>query len=91
MRVLLRDEKGCYYKCEREWTVCAGSALDFKGSFQAIEFAWDNGFSKVEVVLWFDDPAYDISLPVQPCPGKKGKLKFVDWPDCEANDFQRPP
>ena len=65
MRVLLKDEKGYYYKSEEEWTSSADSAVDFKGTFAAMEFARDKGFSKAEVVLWFDDPAYDISLPVR--------------------------
>ena len=75
MRVLLRDEKGCYYKCDGEWTACAGSALDFKGSFKAIEFAREKGLSKAEVVLSFANPEYDISLPVQLCQGDGEKKR----------------
>ena len=70
MKVLLKDEKGYYYKCDEEWIACAANALDFKGSFQAIEFAKEKGLSNAEVVLWFDNPKYDISLPLQRSQGK---------------------
>ena len=70
MRVLLKDEKGYYYKSEEEWTSSADSAVDFKRTFAAIEFARDKGLDNAEVVLWFDNPEYDISLPVQLCKGK---------------------
>ena len=70
MKVLLKDEKGYFYKCDGEWTACAGSALDFKGSLRAIMFAREKGLSNAEVVLWFDNPQYDISLPVQLCQGQ---------------------
>ena len=63
MRVLLRDEKGCYYKCDEEWTASADSAVDFKRTFAAIEFAREKGLGNAVVVLWFDNPEYDIILP----------------------------
>ena len=66
MRVLLRNETGLYYKGAKAWTVSAGDALDFGRTFAAMEFARENGFTKAEVVLSFDDydPYYDLSLPV---------------------------
>jgi hypothetical protein len=38
--------------------------VDFKRTFAAIEFAREKGLDNTEVVLWFDNPEYDISLPV---------------------------
>jgi hypothetical protein len=73
MRVLIRDEKGRYYKSAEAWTVSPGSAADFKRTFVALEFARENGFSKAEVVLSFDDPAYDMTLPLRHLQGTGGE------------------
>ena len=66
MRVLLRNETGLFLMSVEEWTSSAGSALAFASSFHAIQFAREKGLRNTEVVLSFDDPAYDITLPVQP-------------------------
>lgn len=73
MRVLLRDEKGFYYKAEEAWSVSSASAAEFKSSLVAMEFARENGFVGAEVVLSFDNPAYDISLPVRAVQGNGRK------------------
>lgn len=73
MRVLLRSETGLFLGSVEEWTTSAGSALAFKSCFQAIEFAREKGLRNAEVVLSFDDPAYDLALPLQPRQGKLGK------------------
>lgn len=65
MRVLIRDEQGRYYKSAEAWTMSPGSAADFKTTLVAMEFARENGFSKSEVVLSFDDPAYDMTLSIR--------------------------
>lgn len=65
MRVLLRSETGLFFKSVEEWTASAANAAEFKSSLVAMEFARESGFIGAEVVLRFNDPAYDISLPVR--------------------------
>lgn len=73
MRVLLRSETGLFFKSVEEWTASAANAAEFKSSLVAMEFARENGFVGAEVVLSFDNPAYDISLPVRAVRGNGGK------------------
>ena len=65
MRVLLRSmSNGLYFRDLQQWTNDPLHAADFGRSARAILFAAEERFKNVEVVLFFDDPRYNITLPI---------------------------
>lgn len=65
MHVLLRHRKtGLFYQCDDHWIGDAEAAHDFGSSANAILFVHERRLSDIEVILAFDDPRYNISLPV---------------------------
>ena len=65
MRVLLRDiESGEYFAEERKWAADAEQAHDFGSTSAALEGALESGRGGLEIVLTFEDRAYDVAMPV---------------------------
>jgi hypothetical protein len=65
MRVLLRSKVSRHYFQDRgQWTSDRGAARDFGTSGRAILFAMENQLSGLEVVLTFDNPQYDVAIPL---------------------------
>jgi len=65
MRVLLRDVKsGDYYKGGRKWTREIAGAKDYQSTARAIEAAARVDRQALEIVLAFDDPYFNMTLPV---------------------------
>jgi hypothetical protein len=65
MRTLLRkSQTGAYFQGLENWTANPTEAFDFKWTDRAIRFVRDAGLQHVEVVFAFDDPSYDVKLPV---------------------------
>ncbi len=66
MRVLLCDKKtGLYFQSPDRWTSEAVEARDFRSSLKAVVFAEDRGLADAEVFMDFDDPEYNVHLPVR--------------------------
>ncbi len=66
MKALLRHTiTKQYLRNEDEWTAERSVARNFVTGPQAILFALEKRLANVEVVLAFDNPQYDISLPVR--------------------------
>ncbi len=66
MRVLLCDNKtGLYHQSPDRWTNQATQATDFASSLKAVRYAEECGLADVEVFMDFDDPEYNVRLPVQ--------------------------
>ncbi len=66
MRTLLRSTKnGLFYRAEGDWTGDMAAARDFGSSARAIQLAFEWRLHDVEVVLAFEDPRYNISMPVR--------------------------
>jgi hypothetical protein len=66
MRVLIRHiGTGMFYQAERSWTVAPAAAWDFKASANALQLVTELKLTEVEILLWFDDPRYNLSLPLQ--------------------------
>jgi hypothetical protein len=64
-RVLLRStENGRYFLDLDQWTPERWSARDFGTSGRAVLFAMDLHLANVEVVLAFEDPRYDVAMPL---------------------------
>lgn len=65
MRILLRNFKTReYYKGPGLWTRFPEEARAFAHSLQAMDFAFDLNLEDLEILMAFEDPRYNISLPV---------------------------
>jgi hypothetical protein len=65
MRVLIRNrDTGQYIQGPGQWTADPEQAADFKRSARALLFAAEERLGRVEVVLSFEDPRYNITLPI---------------------------
>ena len=65
MKTLLRNSRtGVYFQGLSAWTNDLRDAFDFKAPERAVRFAKDAGLKKVELVLAFEDPRYNVQLPV---------------------------
>jgi len=65
MKTLLRDiRNGTYFRGLAEWTDDPAGAFDFKFPERALRFVRDARLEKVELVFAFDDPRYNVPLPV---------------------------
>jgi hypothetical protein len=65
MKVLLRNTvTNQFYQAPNAWTPDEQQALDVKQTSHAIELIFDAGLENVEVLLCYEDPRYNIVLPV---------------------------
>jgi hypothetical protein len=65
MKVHLRDARTRqYFHDAGEWTPDVLEAFDFKHTYAAMAAAGTLGLPALEIVLAFDDPLYDIAVPV---------------------------
>jgi hypothetical protein len=65
MKTILRNlRNGTYFQGIEDWTTNPSQAFDFKGTDRAIRFVRDAGLKHMEVVFAFEDPQYDVHLPI---------------------------
>ncbi len=65
MKVLLRStQTSQYYQSASEWTSNEQEALDLKQTSRAVELVFNARLEHVEVLLCYEDPRYNIVLPV---------------------------
>jgi len=65
MKTLLRDsQSGVYYQGIANWTSNPHEAFDFHMAERAVRFVRDAGLEQVEVVFAFDDPQYNVPIPI---------------------------
>jgi hypothetical protein len=65
MKVLLRSTlTNQFYQSTDQWTSDEQKALDLKQTSRAVELIFDAGLEHVEVLLCYEDPRYNIILPV---------------------------
>jgi hypothetical protein len=65
MRVLLRhSQTGLYFLDPKQWTERPEEAWDFRTSVNALQLVTEMKIEGVEIVLWFDDPRYNLTLPL---------------------------
>jgi hypothetical protein len=81
MRILVRNAlSGEFLKADGGWTKDVQESCSFEKSYEAIEVASKLNGSALEILLSFDDPAFDINIPLQTFPptqslgGKEGFL-----------------
>jgi hypothetical protein len=65
MRILLCDRaSGLFLQTPHEWTSEARLARDFHATPKAILFANENGLKNVDLYWDFEDPEYNVHLPI---------------------------
>jgi hypothetical protein len=65
MRVLLRHpETGMFYAGNGEWTGDDHEAMDFEQTDLAIDEVWQANLGRIEVLMKFDQPAFEIPLKI---------------------------
>jgi hypothetical protein len=65
MKVLLRDtQTGQFYAGAEKWTDDHSEALDFEETNLALDAVSDSKLRRIEVLMHFEDPAFEIPLKV---------------------------
>ena len=66
MRILLQNKKTSLFVGEAgAWTIHPGEAYSFINSDKAIEFALEQQLADVQMVLWFEELKYSLTVPFQ--------------------------
>ena len=69
MMVLLRNtQTRWFYQEPSKWTSDEQEALDFQQISRAVRFALEARLENVEILLSYDDPQFNLVLPVSPPP-----------------------
>jgi hypothetical protein len=67
MRVVLRDTRtGLYLREIGHWTENLRDAQMFRHSAEAMDKARNGGLKGLEVMLVFEEPQYNVTLPLPP-------------------------
>ena len=65
MKVFLRDTlNGWYYKGPSRWSPRQPEALDLGRLAWAVEMVFQQHLEHVEILLCYDDPRYNVVLPI---------------------------
>jgi len=86
MKVFLRNtQTGWYYQGPSQWTPEQGAALDLRQVTRAVEQIFEVHLENVEILLSYDDPRYDLVLPVPASPSRaqasgRGQASREDQP-----------
>jgi hypothetical protein len=71
MKVFLRNtQTGWYYQGPAQWTPDQEAAQDLAQVARAVERIFETHLENVEILLCYDDPRYDLILPVPPLPSR---------------------
>ena len=67
MKIFLRDaETGRFYTGPQKWTADDAEAFDFQETDLALDAIEEGKLRRIEVLMRFDDPAFEIPLKVGP-------------------------
>ena len=71
MKVFLRNtQTGWYFQEPSKWTPAQEEAIDLAQVARAVERIFEAHLENVEILLCYDDPRYDLILPVPPSPSR---------------------
>jgi len=71
MKVYIRNaQTGWYYQEPSKWTADQGAACDLAQVARAVERIFEAHLENVEIFLSYDEPRYDLVLPVPPSPSR---------------------
>jgi hypothetical protein len=86
MKVFIRSTKtGWYYQEPSHWTADQQAATDLEQVARAVERVFEAHLEDVEILLSYDEPRYDLVLPVPPRPSRASST-----PPPQAGDETRP-
>ena len=86
MKVFIRSTKnGWFYQEPAKWTPDQGAASDLRQVARAVERIFQARLEDVEILLSYDEPRYDLVLPVPPSPTRQ-----VPPRQSQANEEGRP-
>jgi hypothetical protein len=75
MKVFLRStQTGWYYKGPSKWTSQQEVAQDLAQTARAVELIFEAHLENVEILLSYDNPRYDLVLPVPQSPFREDPL-----------------
>ena len=76
MKVFIRNTKtGWFYQEPSKWTPDQGAACDLGQVARAVERIFEAHLENVEILLSYDEPRYDLVLPVPPSPSRTDPLR----------------
>ena len=76
MKVFIRDTRtGWYYKEPSTWSPEQDEASDIGQVAKAVERIFEAHLENVEILLSYDEPRYDLILPVPPSPSRSDSSK----------------
>jgi hypothetical protein len=76
MKVFIRNTKtGWYYQELSKWTPDQEAACNLGQVARAVERIFEAHLENVEILLSYDEPRYDLILPVPPSPSRSDSLK----------------
>ena len=71
MKVFIRSTKnGWYYQEPAKWTPDQRAAYDLKQVARAVERIFQDRLEDIEILLSYDEPRYDLVLPVPTSPSR---------------------
>jgi hypothetical protein len=75
MKVFLRStQTGWYYEGPSKWTSQQEVAQDLAQTARAVELIFEAHLENVEILLSYDNPRYDLVLPVPQSPFREDPL-----------------
>jgi len=76
MKVFLRNtQTGWFYQDPSKWTPEQEAAQDLGQVTRAVELIFSAHLENIEILLCYDDPRYDLVLPVPPSPSRHESLR----------------
>jgi len=76
MKVFIRNtQTGWYFKEPSTWTPDHDEACDIGQVARAVERIFEAHLENVEILLSYDEPRYDLILPVPPSPSRSESSK----------------
>jgi hypothetical protein len=76
MKVFIRNtQTGWYFQEPSKWTPNQGEACDLGQVARAVERIFESHLENVEILLSYDEPRYDLVLPVPPSPSRADPLR----------------
>jgi hypothetical protein len=76
MKVFLRNtQSGWFYQEPSGWTPEQDAAQNLAQVARAVELIFAAHLENVEILLCYDDPRYDLVLPVPPSPFQQDPLR----------------
>ena len=92
MKVFLRNtQTGWFYQGPSQWTPNQAAALNLEQVARAVSHIFEIHLENVEILLSYDDPRYDLVLPVPPSPShRKPQRSARPAPEDQTDEGSKP-